>query len=188
MGRKSVLSKMPPEVQAKLDELLQNKAYTQRDVTRWMNEFLSANALPPVMTERIVNRYAASMQDILQKKRDTDQVVKAWVGQMGDIPDGDFGRAIVEILRTLSFELNIKLHEQINTANEDELFGFIKMFKEMAFSVEKLEKAASENEKRAEQIRLKARQDAAEELSEGLKNEGISEAVEQSIKRILLGA
>jgi len=187
MGRKSVLSKMPSEVQDKLDELLQNKAYTQADVTRWMNEFLRANDMMPVMTERIVNRYASSMKDILQKKRDTDQVVKAWVGQMGEIPDGDFGRAMVEILRTLSFELNIKLHEQINTANDDELFGFIKMFKEMAFSVEKLEKAASENEKRAEQIRLKARQDAAEELSDGLKNEGISEEVEASIRRILLG-
>ena len=187
MGRKSVISAMPPEIKAKLDELLSNPAYTQAQVTDWMNAFLKEHAQPEVMTERIVNRYAASMQDILAKKRDTDQVVKAWVGQMGDIPDGDFGRAIVEILRTLSFELNMKLHEQMRTADDEELFGFIKMFKEMAFSVEKLEKAASENEKRAAQIRTKPREEAAEELTEGLKSQGISQDVEDSIRRILLG-
>jgi len=188
MGRKSTLDTLPPEVKDKLDDLLENPAYTQAQITQWMNDYLKSIAQPEVMTERIVNRYAASMADILQKKRDTDQVVKAWVGQMGDIPDGDFGRAIIEILRTLSFELNMKLHEQMTDAADDELFGFIKMFKDLAFSVEKLEKSASENEKRDAQMRVLAREEAAVELTEGLKNEGISVEVENSIRRILLGA
>jgi len=187
MGRKSTLDALPSDVKDKLDALLENPAYTQKDVVGWMNAYLKQIDQPPVMTERIVNRYAASMRDVLSKKRDTDQVVKAWVGQMGDIPDGDFGRAIVEILRTLSFELNMKLHEQMTDAEDEDLPGFIKMFKDLAFSVEKLEKSATENEKRDAQLRITARAEAATELSEGLKNEGISEEVEASIRRILLG-
>jgi len=186
MGRQSTLATMPPEVRDKLDEWLRNPAYTQKQITQLINQYLAKRGEQPIITQRIVNRYAASMKEMLAKKRESNEVVKAWVGQLGDIPEGDFGRAIVEILRTLSFDMSLAAHKE--AGNTEDLPGTVRMLKDLSFAVEKLEKAASENEKRAAEIRKQTRIEAAEELSEGLKNDGISLEVENSIRRILLGA
>lgn len=186
MGRKSTLDKMPPGVREQLDKLLTNKAYTQQQMADWMNDWLAANDQPPVMTQRIVNRYAASMKDLLDKKRESQEVVKTWVNQLGSIPDGDFGRAIVEILRTLAFDMSLDAHKQMGEPDQD-LPSSVKMLKDLAFAVEKLEKAASENEKRAEKIKQQAREEFAKELTQDIKSQGTSVQLEASIKRILLG-
>ncbi|MDF1583881.1 MAG: DUF3486 family protein [Methyloprofundus sp.] len=187
MGKKSTLDLLPPEVKVRLDALLGDPSYTQAQVAHWMNDYLQQIAQPPVMTERIVNRYAVSMKEMLAKKRESQEVVKTWVNQMGSIPDGDFGRAIVEILRTLSFDMSLAAHKEMGKGDIEDLPGSVRMLKDLSFAVEKLEKAASENEKRDAIVRKQAREEAAVELTEGLKNEGISVEVENSIRRILLG-
>ena len=70
---------------------------------------------------------------------------------------------------------------------EDESPAAPGAIKELAMAIEKLESAASKNEARDALIRKQAREEAAQELTEQLKNDGISEELEASIKRILIG-
>lgn len=185
MGVKSAIDLLPEQARNKIDKLLQTPAFTQQQVADVMNAFLVEIDEEPVMTKRIVNRYAARFKEVMAKKRESSEVVKQWVAQVGEIPDGDFGRAIVEIVRTLSFEMSLMAHEK-GFAIED-LPAAVKMLKDLAFAVEKVEKAASENEKRDAEIRKKAREDAAKTVTASAKAEGVSEATIERIRRDVLG-
>jgi len=180
MGRKSTLTQMPPEVTARLNELLNDGSYTQKEVVSWLNDFLSQINQPPVMTERIVNRYAARMEKVGASLKQSRQVAEMWIGKLGNEPQGQVGQLLNEVVRNLAFDAAISLSESDQPAEP-------KLIKELATAIEKLEKAASDNEKRVQQIKQQARVEAAEELTSELKNEGISEEVEESIRRILLG-
>lgn len=180
MGRKSTIDMMPPEVRDKLNELLRNPAYTQAQITDWMNDFLEEIGQEPVMTERIVNRYAAKMDKIGAKLKQSRQIADLWIGKLGSQPQGQVGQLLNEVVRNIAFDTAMHMAEDEEPANP-------KLIKELAFAIEKLEKAASENEKRAAEIRRQAREEAAEELTAELKNDGISLEVENSIRRILLG-
>lgn len=173
MGRKSTLDMMPDTVRTALNELLSDRSLTQKEIVERLNAVLKEMGEPPVMTERIVNRYARNFEDIMAKKRESNAVMKTWLAQVGEIPDGDFGRGIVEIVRTLAFDMSLVAHA--TELSPEELPGSVKMLKELAFAVEKIEKAASENEKRAAQIRKAALDEATQAATTAAKAEGVSE-------------
>jgi len=180
VGRKSTLSQMPPEVTERLNALLNDGSYTQKQVVSWLNEYLIAIRQQPVITERIVNRYAAKMEKIGSRLKQSREVASMWIGKLGNEPQGQVGQLLNEVVRNLAFDTAMSLSDTEEPVDP-------KLIKELAIAIEKLEKAASDNEKRAAQIRQQARAEAAEELTSELKNDGISVEVEQSIKRILLG-
>lgn len=182
MPKPSSIKTLAPDILEQLEALLLDPRVTQLDATRRINAILAEQDEAPI-SKSAVNRYALSFKDVMAKKLESNEVVKSWIGQVGVIPDGDFGRAIVEILRTLSFDMSLAAHQQ----GIGDLPGSVKMLKDLSFAVEKLEKAASENEKRDAQIIQKARTEAAEELTKELKNDGISAELEASIRRILIG-
>lgn len=183
MPKTSTVAQLPQDILEQLHILLSDPRVTQLDATQRINAILAEKGETPI-SKSAVNRYALSFKDVMAKKMESNEVVKNWISQVGVIPDGDFGRAIVEILRTLSFDMSLAAHQQ----GIEDLPGSVKMLKDLSFAVEKLEKAASENEKRDAQIRQKARTEAAEELTKELKNDGISTELEASIRRILIGA
>lgn len=163
MGKPSSIETLPPDILERLQELLRDPRVTQLDATKEINKILAKQGLEP-RSKSAVNRYAISFNDVLEKKRQSNEVMKAWIGQVGDIPDGDFGRGIVEIVRTLAFDMSLLAHQSELTT--EKLPGSVKMLKELAVAVEKIERAASENEKRAAQIRQQALEETAEKLDE----------------------
>jgi len=181
MGQKSTIDLLPPEVRDKLNELLRSPAYTQKQVRDILNVFLVEIGEEPVMTERIVNRYAAKMDKVGARLKQSRAVADLWIGKLGSEPQGQVGQLLNEVVRNLAFDTAIKLSES------DEEMVEPKLIKELAQAIKDLEKAATDNEKRAAEIRRKAREEAAAELTQELKSDGISEELEASIKRILLG-
>lgn len=189
MGQKSKLDKMPEAVRTLLDGLLKNKALTQLEITARLNEALQAMG-EPAIGKSTVNRYAMTFRDVMAKREESTLVVKQWVGRMGDIPDGDYGRAMVEILRTLAFDLSIAAS---NNGKGDDLPGTVKMVKDLATMVEKVERAATLNEKRVIEIErnaaAKAKQQAADAVGQAAKQMGLSaEQVSFWRDQVLLGA
>jgi len=180
MGRKSSISLLPEEFKEALHTLLRDPRFNQLDITREINTLLENRGMDERVSKSAVNRYAMQMEKIGSKLKQSRQIADLWIGKLGNQPQGQVGQLLNEVVRNLAFDTAMSLAEEEEATDP-------KLIKELAIAIEKLEKAASENEKRAEQIRKQAREEAADELTEGLKNEGISVEVEASIRRILLG-
>jgi hypothetical protein len=106
-----------------------------------------------------------------------------WIGKLGATPQGQLGHLVNEILRTLAFDMSMQLQDDaVVAASIEDRAGVISMLKELSLSVVRLEKAASENVKREEEIRRQERAKAAEELAEKVKGDAKGGAI--TLKRL----
>lgn len=179
MAKASTIKTLPPDILEQLQALLRDPRITQMDATQRINAILAEQGTEPV-SKSAVNRYAVKMAEVGAKLQQSRAIADMWIGKLGNEPAGKVGALLNEVVRNLAFESAMHMAEGEDPADP-------KLIKELAFAIEKLEKASSENEKRAAQIRQQAREEAAQELTEQLKNDGISEELEKSIKRILIG-
>jgi DNA-binding transcriptional regulator WhiA len=180
MGRKSTVDLLPEEFKEALNALLRDPAVTQLEAAEKVNQLLQQAGEDERVSKSAINRYSMRMDKIGAKLKQSREISNMWIAKLGSQPQGQVGHLLNEVVRNLAFDTAIALSEE-----EDPVPP--KLIKELSIAIEKLEKAASENEKRTAQIRQQAREEAAEELTQELKNDGISQELEDSIKRILLG-
>ena len=179
MRRPSSIELMPPDVLEAFHVLLRDPRVSQLHATQEINAVLEKMG-EPTLSKSAVNRYAVKMDKIGAKLTQSRAIAEMWIGKLGNEPAGSVGKLLNEVVRNLAFDAAMQLAEGDEPADP-------KLIKELATAIEKLERASSENEKRDAQIRQAARVEAAEELSQGLKTEGISVELEASIRRILIG-
>lgn len=165
MTRPSSIDRLPPDVLEKLHELLRDPRVTQLQATAEINEVLQRDGLPDRVSKSAVGRYAARMEQVGEKLRQSREVAAQWIGKLGATPQGQVGHLVNEILRTLSFDLALKLQDRDVT--EEDLPGVIEMVRELSLGVMRLEKAASENVARERELKKQA----AEELTSKVEGE-----------------
>lgn len=175
MARPSSIDKLPPDILEQLHALLRDPRVTQLDVTARINELLDARGEEPV-SKSAVNRYKLRMDEAGAALRQSREIAAMWIGKLGAAPQGQVGQLTNEIIRTLALDLSLAIQNLTNGGHIDDemLPETVKMVKHLAEAQEKLEKAASENERRAAQIREQARKEAAEAAEEAAKKAGVS--------------
>lgn len=179
MAKASTIETLPPDILEQLQTLLRDPRVTQLDATKRINAILTEQGQDKV-SKSAVNRYAVKMAEVGKKLQQSRELAKYWIGELGAEPAGETGKLLNEVVRNLAFETAMHMAEGEEPADPGAI-------KELAISIEKLEAAAARNTQRDEMIRKRAREEAAEELTEQLKSDGISEELEASIKRILIG-
>ena len=179
MGNKSSIKTLPSDILEQLQALLRDPRMTQLDATARINAILTDQGQTPV-SKSAVNRYAIKMAEVGAKLQQSREIADMWIGKLGNQPSGQVGKLLNEVVRNLAFDAAMHMAEDEEPAHPGAI-------KELAIAIEKLEAAASKNEQRDALIRKQAREEAAQELTEQLKNDGISEELEASIKRILIG-
>jgi hypothetical protein len=179
MGKPSTIDTLPADILEQLQALLRDPRVTQLDATRRINAILTEQGQEPV-SKSAVNRYYMKMDRIGSKLQQSRAIAEMWIGKLGSEPAGQTGKLLNEVVRNLAFDAAMHMAEDEEPAHPGAI-------KELAIAIEKLENAASKNEQRDALIRKQAREEAAAELTQELKNDGISEELEASIKRILLG-
>jgi hypothetical protein len=179
MPKPSTIDTLPPDILEQLQALLRDPRVTQLDATVRINAILAEQGQEPV-SKSAVNRYAMKMDKVGAKLQQSRAIAEMWIGKLGSEPAGQTGKLLNEVVRNLAFDAAMHMAEDEEPAHPGAI-------KELAIAIEKLENAASKNEARDALIRKQAREEAAAELTQELKNDGISEELEASIKRILLG-
>jgi hypothetical protein len=179
MAKPSTIKTLPTDILKQLQALLCDPRVTQLDATARINAILIDEGQVPV-SKSAVSRYVVRMADAERRLQESREVTSMWIGKLGSEPQGEVGKLLNEIIRNIAFDAVIQLSE----GDEPVAPGAIK---DLAIAIEKLEKAASVNQQRDALIRKQAREEGAQELTEQLKNDGISEELEASIKRILIG-
>jgi hypothetical protein len=179
MGKPSTIATLPADILEQLQALLRDPRVTQLDATQRINAILAEQGQEPI-SKSAVNRYSIKMDRIGAKLQQSRAIADMWIGKLGSEPAGQTGKLLNEVVRNLAFDAAMHMAEGEEPAHPGAI-------KELAIAIEKLETAANKNEQRDALIRKQAREEAAAELTQELKNDGISEELEASIKRILLG-
>lgn len=181
-GRASKVDLLPDEIRSALHAMLRDKRHTQTDIRAAVNQLIDDYGLPSdlKLSRSGLNRYASTMETVGSRIREAREVSKQWVAKLGTEPEGDVSRVLVEMVRTLAFDSVIKMSES-NTPLEP------KFIKELAIGVERLEKAASESQKRELEIRKQIAIEAADAAETIVTQAGLTAATAADIKRQILG-
>lgn len=184
MARQSSIDRLPEDIREKLHELLRDPRVTQLEATAQINEILRREGMDD-LSKSAVNRYDQQMRKHGERMRQAREVAEMWIGKMGAAPQGKLGHLVNEMLRTLSFDLVLTVQDgEINANNAPEV---AKMLKDMAIGMEKLERAASENVKREDEIRKQTLARAAEAVNQSAKKLGVTQETIDEIHRVVLG-
>lgn len=148
-GRGSKIETLPGEVKSLLDAMLRDKEYTQQEVLAEVNKQIEELGLPndEKISRSGLNRYATKMEQFGKKMRETNAIADAWVQRLGDKPNGQVGNLLIQMTRSMAFDLALTAQE-----NEDEPAS-IGMLKELALTIQRLEKAASASLQNEKEIR-----------------------------------
>lgn len=182
----STIDRLPSEIKSALQELLQDPRVTQLEVTAKINALLEAEGHEERVSKSAVNRYAVKMAEVGEKLRQSRDVAEMYIAKVGAAPQGQMGLLINEILRTLAFDLSLKIQDAA-LDDPETLAATIDQVKALALAVQRLEQSATINVKRAAEIRKQALADAANAVGEEARAQGMDEAQAEFWMKKVLG-
>ncbi len=183
--RPSSIDRLPPDILERLHALLRDPRISQTQTVAEINAILEREGAGQRISRSALNRYAQKMNAVGERLQQSRQVAEMWIAKLGAAPQGEVGKLVNEILRTLAFDLTLTL--QSGEITEARAPAVAKMLKEMSIAMERLEKAASENVKRTEEIRRQAAEEAAEVAEKVARQGGLSADSVQELRRAILG-
>lgn len=183
--RQSSIDRLPPDVLDQLQELLRDPRVTQLEATARINAILEEDGVDERVSKSAVNRYDLSMRQAGEKLQQSREIAKMWIGKLGAAPQGQVGNLVNEVLRTLAFDLSLKLQDAELT--EESIPDVISNLKALSLAVQRLESSATMNVKREKEIRAQALQDAAETVVKEVTKAGLSSDTASAIRQQILG-
>ncbi|MFZ2949550.1 MAG: DUF3486 family protein [Desulfuromonadaceae bacterium] len=169
MATASTIDLLPPEIKAQLQQLLQDPRCTQLKATAEINAILEAEGHPERVTKSAVNRYAVKFEELGAKMRQGREIADVMIGKLGAAPQGKMGLLINEMLRSLAFELTLKMQE-IDLENPETLSATIDQVKALALGVQRLEQSSTINVRREGEIRKNEREKALQDAIGAVKD------------------
>lgn len=181
MGRPSVIDTWPQDLVESLQDLLRDPRVSQLEATQIINQ--EAEHLGVLPTSKSgVNRYAVRMNKIGAKLRQSREAADMWINKIGALPQGKVGKLLNEIVRTLAFDMSMAMFEGAEAPEPKDL-------KELAITLERLERAAKTNAEFEEKIREQAKKEAEEAMrqrvEEASSDGGLDPEVAEEALRIL---
>ncbi|EAP7305718.1 TPA: DUF3486 family protein [Salmonella enterica] len=185
-GRVKKADLLPDSIRKPLLEMLREKRLTQVQVREEINRLIEEAGLPDEMklSRGAVWRLASENEEVARDLRDLREQTKAMVAELGDKPTGDTTALILEMTRSLLFR---KLRAARRDLEDDSEID-IGLLKNTMLAIQRLESAAERSMKREKEIESAFAEKMANTITEELRgSDGMSEELEASIRRILLG-
>jgi hypothetical protein len=163
MSRPSSIDRLPPDVRQALDRLLADPRVTQLETVARINDILARDGHPDRLSKSALNRYAVKMDEVGSKLREAHQVAELWIGRFGGLPDGQLGQLIIQVVRTLAFDVGLKLHQ--GELDPEAMPAAVKMLRDLSVMLERTERAAVLNAERVADIKRQAAAELAEQVA-----------------------
>ncbi|AIJ09273.1 DUF3486 family protein [Edwardsiella anguillarum] len=186
-GRPSKIDRLPDAIRKTLFDMLREKQITQQQILAEVNRLIEDAGLPDEqkLSRSGLNRLATENEQLMQDLRELREQTKALTTELGDKPAGETSKLVLEMGRSLLFKA---MRKQMKQANDPESEIDVDLLKNAMLAVQRLENTAMVNLKREKEIRLAYAEEAANAVSEELRGQdGMSEALEQRIRMVLLG-
>lgn len=187
-GRGSKIEQLPDEVKAFLNAMLRDRQYSQQEILDEVNRQIDELGLPDSekLSRSGLNRYATRMEAIGKKMRETNAVADAWVQRLGDKPQGQVGNLLIQMTRSMAFDLALAAQDQTNEDGEEEPIS-LGMLKDLSLTIQRLEKASMDSLKREKEIRKAFAEEAANIAEKAVKAAGLTAQAIATIKNEILG-
>ena len=184
-GRASSIETLPEDVKQLLDRLLRKKSIPQTEIVAAINEKLTEAGVGKRVSKSALNRYSTRMEAVGARLREAREVAEAWTAKFGEQPTGEVSQMIIEILRTLAFDLTLKA--DASATDEDDKAMDPKLLSQLALAVQRLERAADMSTKRERELRKAFAEEAAAQMDEAAREQGLSAEAVAAIKSRVLG-
>jgi hypothetical protein len=168
MPKASTIECLPADILSQLQQLLQDPRVTQLDATVKINSILAADGHPDRVSKSAVNRYAVRMEEVGAKLRQSREVAQMYIAQVGAAPQGQSGLLINEMLRSMAFEVSLKMQEA-DADDPESMAATISQLKNLALTMQRLEQSATINVKREGEIRKNERENALKDAANAIK-------------------
>ncbi|MBL4797633.1 MAG: DUF3486 family protein [Oleispira sp.] len=181
-GRGSKIEQLPDDVKGLLNALLRDKQYSQQEILAEVNKQLDELGLPEdeQISKSGLNRYASKMAKIGKRMQETHATAEAWVAKLGEKPSGDIGKLLINMTQTMAFDI-------AEGAMSEEGPASLGMVKELALTVQRLEKTRTDSIKNEKEIRKAFAEEAADKAGTVAKAAGLTKEAVQTIKNEILG-
>lgn len=171
--QQSSIDLLPEEIRRQLQELLNDRRVTQLQAVERINAILAelrqSGHLPEDAPDRVsksaVNRYALRMEEVGTKIRQSREIADMYISRVGAAPQGQTGLLINEMLRTMAFDLTLKIQDA-DIHDPETLAATIDQVKALALAVQRLEQGATINVKRENEIRKQLQEQTLKAVDE----------------------
>jgi len=187
MARKSSIEKLPEDILATLQALLLDPRITQLQVTHEINALLVEQG-EPTISKSAVGRYAITFEELTAEAVETERVSELMIKELKINNQSAVGQATAEMLRVMLFRvmpvLKSAMTGELDLTALKDVTGMINT---LATSHEKLERSATENEKRKRDIERHTKEEAAAMIGDAVKKAGLSDEDWAAIRANFLG-
>lgn len=177
-NRKSRIRQLPPDVKEELDRMLREDRLTQMEILEWLNGQCAERGEKPI-SQSGLSRYSKKMDEMGRKIRELREVSEVWVARLGSEPAGDISKLLLEIIRTLSADVMLKL--------QDEEAVDPAVLNQLALIAQRVEKSAMTHHQREKAMREAFARETAERVETAMANQGLTGETLDAIKREILG-
>ena len=183
MPRVSTIKRLPDDILEKMHELLRDARCTQLEITARINDLLEEKGHDGRISKSAVGRYALDMEEAGAHLRESREMAKQWIGAVGSAPQGEVGLYVNEIIRTLSLDVSLMMRRGVIDAETAP--DAVKMLKDLALTTMRLEKATSDNVKRAAEIKKQALEEAEKAVDNAVSGTPGARLTADEFKKIL---
>ena len=143
LGR-STVAKLPPELREAVDKAIAEGA-TIDEITARIREGGES------CSRSAVGRYTKDTRALIQKRQEADRVVKAWMQEFGDRPQGELTLVLIENLRAMAIDTMRHLAKREEPASSEDIARLSLALKR----IESTEERRIQREQAAEKAALK---------------------------------
>lgn len=175
MGRKSSISRLPPDVREAVDRAIREGRASAAEIVELVN------SMGAQVSESAVTRYARSAREQMATYRQAQEIAGVWAKRIEEQPQGDVAQLNLQLLSTLAF----KVLSDINEQTEESVTPMEMML--LAKALDHAAKAERNTLERDLRVRKEATQRAAERAATAAKRSGLSAEAADAIRRDILG-
>lgn len=176
MPARSRITRLPTEVRDQVHRLIR-AGHTIDDIVGHLE------TLGEEVSRSSVGRYKQKYESAFQRYREAQEVAAVWVAKLGEDPEGDVGRLVAEMIKTVAFqtlaELGDRGDKEAKATPEDIML--------LARSIRDLETAGKLSADRELRVRKETAKAAAEVATQVGKARGLPAEVVQEFRREILG-
>ncbi|MDK1288503.1 DUF3486 family protein [Pseudoalteromonas umbrosa] len=184
-GKSSKIDALPDDIKKRLSEMLRDKQYSQAEILQEINKLVLDAGLDEEATisRSGLSRHAQKTEAVGQKLRELRESTIALTSELGDKPQGDTTKLILEMARSQLFKAMQR--ELLNPDEEADID--VGMIKETMLAAQRLESTAMKAHQREKDIRKAFAEEAAAAAEESAIQAGLTAEGAQQIKNQILG-
>lgn len=172
MGRKSSITRLPPEVKEAVDRAIREGRASAAEIVALVDQ------LGERVSESAVTRYARSARAKMEDYLDAQQIASVWIKKAEEDPSGDVARLNHQLLSTAAFKVLSEIEKEDLDPQKLMLLGK---------ALDHLAKAERNSLERELRIRKEVAEQATKIATRAGKKNGLSVEVVDEIRREILG-